>query len=392
MPLLVVKNALWARLPSGRHHRFGRWPVLPATFLAVLAVFQAGTSPLEAAQGGLERFLRKVEPAKIFPGADEFGPPKGEPPTAPIYREGRLVGHAFLNSSFVNAAGYSGKPIHVLVALDLDGKIAGLELVDHREPIVLIGIPEKKIRDVLQAYVGLDVAAFARGQGAGHEVDIVSGATVTVMVIDDSVLRAAIKVARRLRARRPRAGAADRRRAALAGRHLDRRGRRRLGNADRREGSVRRLRLSVADINRAFEDSGDAEAARRPEPGAPEDDFIDLYAAVVSIPSIGRSLLGDAEYAEPATRPGAGQAAILVMGEGAATPSRARATCAAASSTAFRSSRATNPSASATSTTSAWAAWRRRAHPPSRTSTCSSSPRARAWIQPGELAPRPPGR
>ena len=71
--------------------------MLPAAVLVVLAMLQAGSSPLEAAQGGLERFLRKVEPAKIFPGADEYGPVKGEPPTAPIYREGRLVGHAFLN-------------------------------------------------------------------------------------------------------------------------------------------------------------------------------------------------------------------------------------------------------------------------------------------------------
>jgi NosR/NirI family nitrous oxide reductase transcriptional regulator len=284
------------------------------TVLAVLVILHVGARPLLAAEGDLGRFLRKVEPANILPGADEFGPPTGEPPTAPLYREGRLVGHAFLNSSFVNAAGYSGKPIHVVIALDLNGKIAGLELVDHREPIVLIGIPENKVRDVMQSYIGLDVAAFARAQGADHQVDIVSGATVTIMVIDDSVLRAAIKVARRFQLGglepEPQAAAGPRREidvsidavadwATLTG-----------------EGSVRRLRLSVAEINRAFEESGDAEAAKRPESGPPDEDFVDLYAAVVSIPALGRSLLGDAEYKNLQRNLAPGQTAILLMGRG----------------------------------------------------------------------------
>ena len=300
---------------SQRHRRPLRWwAAVPVTLLAFLVVFHVGTGPLQAATDTLERFLRKVEPAKIFPEADEFGPPAGDPPTVPIYREGSLVGHAFLNSSFGNAAGYSGKPIHVLIALDLEGKIAGLELVDHREPIVLVGIPEQRIQDVMESYVGLDVVSFARAKGADHEVDIVSGATVTIMVIDDSVLRAAIRVARRFQLGglepEPQTSGGPRWEIdttidtiadweTLAG-----------------EGSIRRLHLSVADINSAFEESGDPEAAARPETGPAEDNFVDLYAAVVSIPAIGRSLLGDAEYMnlERSLKPG--QAAILVMGKG----------------------------------------------------------------------------
>ena len=48
-------------------------------------------------------------------------------------------------------------------------------------------------------------------------------------------------------------------------------------------------------INAAFEASGDLEAAARPEDGPPEDTFVDMYAALVSVPVIGRSVLGDNE-------------------------------------------------------------------------------------------------
>ena len=133
----------------------------------------------------LERFLSKTSPSELFPGADEFGKPSGSPPVAPILKDGREVAYALLNSDFVNAVGYSGKPIHILIALDQEAHITGLKLVDHREPIVLIGIPERKIVDVLQGYVGFDIPSFARGDAGGHDVDIVSGATVTVMVMAD---------------------------------------------------------------------------------------------------------------------------------------------------------------------------------------------------------------
>ena len=62
------------------------------------------------------------------------------------------------------------------------------------------------------------------------------------------------------------------------------------------DGSVRRLHLTVGDINEAFVRSGNEAAAARPEPGEPDDTFIDLYTALVSVPTIGRSLLGEAAY------------------------------------------------------------------------------------------------
>src|SRR5690606_29088190 len=81
-------------------------------------------------------------------------------------------------------------------------------------------------------------------------------------------------------------------------------------------GAVRRLSLSVGDVNEAFERSGDAKAAKRPERGAPDDSFIDLYTALVTQPAIGRSLLGEAEFDNLQKILAPGQQAILIAGVG----------------------------------------------------------------------------
>ena len=293
-----------------RHRAF---PHLPALLL-VMALILPSAEAVGATRDHLQRFLPKTAPAEILPGADAFGPPQGEPPLVKILKGGEPVGTAFLNSSFVNAAGYSGKPIHIMIALDPAGRIAGLKLVDHKEPIVLVGIPERKITEMLEGYIGLDVPALVRAGGTDHDVDIVSGATVTIMVADDSILRAAIKVARRLGL------------GGLKPEPTTARGPKWIVNPtlDERsdwttltgEGALRRLHLSVAEVTAAFTESGEAEAAAEPESPDPESPFIDLYAAVVSIPSIGRSLLGDAEYANLQKTLKPDQTAILVAANG----------------------------------------------------------------------------
>ena len=266
-----------------------------------------------AAADNLERLVEPSDLEALLPTADRFEPAEGKPPLLRAFKGEELLGYVFLNSDFVSAVGYSGKPIHVAVAIDPQGVIRGARLVEHHEPIVLVGIPEREITAVIDGYAGFDVGAFVRGQ-SDHRVDIVSGATVTVMVIDDSILRAAIKVARRFRL-----GGLEPRVAAAAGpkRVIDETV---TGTQDWQtlagDGSLRRLRLSVADVNRAFEESGDLVAAQRPEAGAPDETYIDLYAALVSIPSLGRSLLGEAEYRNLTRRMKPGEQAILLAAEG----------------------------------------------------------------------------
>lgn len=284
------------------------WLVLLA--IPMLA-WAAGPAAGGADAAELAGYLAKVAPADIVPGADRFGPVRESPVVAPAYRGDELLGNVFLNSQQVDATGYSGKPIHVLVGLDPQGKIVGAKLVGHSEPIVLIGIPEQKVVTYLKSFVGYNpLQASAANEKPPHP-DIVSGATVTVLVIGDSVVRSAVRVGRALAAGGPAATAAAPTRVVddKAGEVAD-------WATLLSSGAVRHLRLTVGDVNKAFAASGNALAAQRPEPGADDATFIDLYVALVSQPAVGRSLLGDAEFASVAKMLAPGQQAVLVAGDG----------------------------------------------------------------------------
>ena len=162
----------------------------------VLSVCVSLWTQAALAGSGLASYLPKVSPVDFFPAADRFGPPQGDPPILPVYSGDQLQGFVYLNSDFANATGYSGKPIQLLVGIDPKGVLTGLKLVEHKEPIVLVGIPEKRILEAVNKLIGADMGRVARGAAAAPQVDIVSGATVTVLVIGDSIVRSATKLIR----------------------------------------------------------------------------------------------------------------------------------------------------------------------------------------------------
>ncbi|MDX5402007.1 MAG: FMN-binding protein, partial [Rhodobacterales bacterium] len=162
------------------------------TFLRLLVALLSLVGLPALAEPVLPKFLAEVPAETLVPEAEAYGPIDATHPVVPVLKDGETIAWAFITTDFVSTTGYSGKPIHTLVAVDKDARIVGLKLVKHSEPIVLIGIPQAKIDAVVQAYVGLDLVAEAQSGGTGHDVDIISGATVTVMVIDDSIVRAGL--------------------------------------------------------------------------------------------------------------------------------------------------------------------------------------------------------
>lgn len=281
-------------------------------FIFTLIFIQSLIVGAAHAESELPRFLKTINSQDIFPGADKLGKPVGDPLVAPAYEKGKQVGLVFLTSDYVNTTGYSGKPIHQLVAIDMHGLIKKVLLVEHHEPIVLIGIPEKLITAVLKDYEGLDVGKLVRGDHE-HQVDAVSGATVTIMVMDDNILRSAIKVARNF---------------GLSGLEAIQKHTGPVASVNKelnviktwqelvKEGAVHQLKISLAEINKAFIATGNQEAINNPEEGEEGETFIELYAAVVSIPGIGRSLLGENEYKNLKKKLQPGEQAILIAGDG----------------------------------------------------------------------------
>lgn len=273
----------------------------------------AALGPCRAADSRLTEFIGKTPAGELVLGADHYAPPQGSPPVAKVFAGERLVGYAFVNADWVNSTGYSGQPIQILVGLTVDGKIAGARLMAHHEPIVLIGVPPERIAAFIQGYVGRDVLHIAtEGPSERPTVDIVSGATVTVTVIAESMVRSGLKVARAEGVGGPAQAAVAAMREIDPSHEAPADWTRLLG-----DGSVRRLSLSVGDVNAAFGRAGKQDAEEHPESADPNDSFIDMYVAPVSAPAIGRRLLGDARYADLQRSLKPGQQAILIAGNGA---------------------------------------------------------------------------
>jgi len=287
-------------------------------FVVALSMLQCVAVVHASAQSRLTSYLAKVTPQDFFPQATRFGEPQGDPPVVPVFANSEQIGFVYLNSDFTGAVGYSGKPIHILVGIDMQGVLTGFKLMEHKEPIVLVGVPEKHVIEAINKLIGTKIRPIAAGAERAPQPDIVSGATVTVLVMADSIVRSAVRLIRTGRIAAGEAGAAAAGGAAAAKTvtvNMDAPGGRDwqslLG-----DGSVRRLKLTVGDINAAFEQSGNKGAIANPEKGDPEETFIDLYAALVSVPAIGKSLLGETGYARLRDRLKPGQQAILVAGEG----------------------------------------------------------------------------
>ncbi|MCC7321828.1 MAG: regulatory protein NosR [Rubellimicrobium sp.] len=266
-----------------------------------------------AAQSVLAQLLPQQAAGDLVPGADGFGPIRSDLPVAPVLSGGETVAWAFVTSDFVGTTGYSGKPIHTMVALSPEGTVTGVRLVQHSEPIVLIGIPEARVRALVESYTGLDLVAEAQSGGTSHDVDIISGATVTVMVIDDSIVRSGIRVARALGLGGLAAEVADtgpqfeiNPDAPPAGDWIQMEG----------DGTLRRLSLDVAQVNAAFAQTPDPRAAERAltEPG--DATFIDMYVGLVSVPRIGEAVLQPGDEANLVSWLEPGENAIAVMGRG----------------------------------------------------------------------------
>ena len=132
--------------------------------------------------------------AEVLPGAQTFEPVEGKPYARGLSADGELVGWIVLSTDVVDIKGYSGKPMVTLVALDLEGRIAGGRVVHHSEPILLVGIPEETLHAFVDSYTGL--LADQKVVVGGHEpdaqsVDVISGATVTILAENRTILETA---------------------------------------------------------------------------------------------------------------------------------------------------------------------------------------------------------
>ena len=238
---------------------------------------------------------------QLFAGADEVKPLEGDPPSAPIYSKGVLQGYVFVTRDVTESLGFSSLEFLIAVGLRLDGTLGGVRVVEHHEPIIDLIMLEDLVPRFARQYAGIDIRAPLRvslnrvqEQGA---VDGISAATISAVLFNEAILRAARLVAQAKGLRlhdkpvldilhyRP----ADFESLAAGGAL----GRLRIDRAEAAAAGVRNPDLSaaagVADLYIYAHERDDGVAG----PAWPEDLLIDLYAGPVMTPTIGRNLLGE---------------------------------------------------------------------------------------------------
>ena len=151
--------------------------------------------------------LTKIDPVAeatpfaliFFPTADSLDPFEGEPESAAVYDANKLLGYVFFTDHIMPIPGYSGKPMHTLVGFDLKGKIVGVEIVSHEEPILLAGVSEQNLTDFKNQYLGQYAGMRAQLGGSDREgyvtLDSISGATITAMVLNSTIMTSLREVA-----------------------------------------------------------------------------------------------------------------------------------------------------------------------------------------------------
>jgi polyferredoxin len=133
-----------------------------------------------------------------FPQATTIDPTVHKPGYRLIYNNDQIIGALLLTSDINPIPAYSGKPITVLIGLATDNRIIGAKIVDHEEPILVVGIKEQDLTRFSDQYSGFSsldnvrVNAFDRPGYVG--VDGITGATITAMVLNRSIMTSAQKV------------------------------------------------------------------------------------------------------------------------------------------------------------------------------------------------------
>ncbi|MFB9887770.1 transcriptional regulator NosR [Balneatrix alpica] len=248
-----------------------------------------------------------------WPAADGFSQVEAPWPVYQLTQGEQPLAYLFATDAIQRIPAYSGKPVEMLVALSPSGEILATEVYQHHEPILLVGIPEQALFDFVSKYVGLQVTDKVR-VGSGEQqgrvsIDAITGATVTVMVVNEALMRTSAKVARALglvadqqQASGPRAevrwdaqGQADW--LSLTG-----------------DGSIRRMRLSRGEVEAAFANT--AAAGQDADPAKANEDLIDLFYAPLNLPVVGENLLGSSEYSWLMAQLQPGDVAIAVMANG----------------------------------------------------------------------------
>ena len=233
--------------------------------------------------------------AEVLPGATRFAKVGGQPFFAGTNAADEAVGWVVLSLDVVDIKAYSGKPLVTLVGLSTSAKITGARVIHHSEPILLVGIPEKALTDFVAFYTGRHATAkVVVGSSPDPDVvtvDVISGATVTALAQNQTILESAARLG-------VAAGVIEA--AALNPGAFVPGERPWTWDEIVAAGAIGRLTVSQTDMG----------LPPGPEP------FIDVWFTIADAPHIGGGLLGPREYAYQIERLQPGEHLLVMVGRG----------------------------------------------------------------------------
>lgn len=265
--------------------------------------------------------LARADLTQRFPAPLMVGERAADLPVWPLFKQNatavELVGYVFESADLAPIPGFAGVPLNLLVAINADGVFSDVQVLSHHEPVFLDGLGEAPLRQFVAQFKGLSLKQnISIGGGKGRQpdaahayIDGVSKATASVRIINQTVLAAALKVARAKlgfgAGRDPSQIARVKRdvyRPLSVQQMLD-------------QGLLLHRRISNREAERLFAGSAgaglDAQASSHPN-----EVLIDLYLAMASVPSVGRNLLTEAGWRKLQDRLEPDDHAVIVMSSG----------------------------------------------------------------------------
>lgn len=309
--------------------------------LALIAIVSLWVAPQPGVAGTLTRTALEA----LFPAPLMVGEKSAVLPAWPIFRRAasgpELVGHVFETVDIEPTAGYGGKPINLLVAIDVHGNFLDVRLLSQREPIFQSEKGQAQLAAFAAQYQGLSIrhdVQVGSAKGATLRTDSraivhgVTAGTVSALAIDRSIMQSASRVAL-ARLDDPRAAATG---AAPAARRGER------GEPGERfaatgwnelvqAGLLRRIERSNREVERAF---AGTPGAGRDAVGMvqPQGVALDVWFGLASLAQLGRNLLDDATWEQVRVLRASGELVFVIFdnsrltlrGAGGAAPSVAR--------------------------------------------------------------------
>ncbi len=253
-------------------------------------------SPGEAVASDLD--CVELRCATVVPRARRFVPVTGAPYLVAYDDKDEIIGWVVRSTDVVNVSAYSGKPLVTLVGIDLKGVISGVRLLEHSEPILLVGIPEKALLDFVAFYPGKSaMSRIVVGQSSDKDtlsVDMISGATVTSLAQNQTILKSARAVGVAV-------GVID------------------IASASPGHFVVEQAPWSWQKMIDAGVFGRLTVTETQMHVPQPEGNFIDLWFTIADAPQVGGSLLGKTTYDHLMAKIERGQHLFVVLGNGSSS-------------------------------------------------------------------------